>query len=306
MDKILKKKYIAIRCDLDFGIDLKKGVPNLIRILNRYKLNITFYVTMGPDSFWKSGKRVKKKGYIKRLMNLNPIKMLTNFDLDYLIKTFFLNKNVGEDYSHILNEIIQNNHELGVHGYDHYKWAENIFSNSFDYQEQSLDFKKAILSFKNITNQMPSAWASPNWRCDANTLKNIDKYNFKYSSDCRGDLPFFPKIKGKKFNTLQIPINLPCLHEIRNYIDKDDDELIRKEFLKQISEDINVWCIHGYYEGILKKDLFQKIISDLKSLDYEIITMIDLYENIKNFNWGESFMKIEKLPGGRGGISYKG
>jgi hypothetical protein len=59
-------KTIGLRCDIDFGIDLLQGVPFLLKELRKRNIKITFFISMGPDSFKNCFKRINEKGYIAR------------------------------------------------------------------------------------------------------------------------------------------------------------------------------------------------------------------------------------------------
>lgn len=297
------KKIIGLRCDVDFGIDFIKGIPFLLNELKKRKLKITFFITMGPDSFKKCTNRVKEKGYLKRIINFNPIKIIKTFGVQYLLNQFFKSNNyVGIAFPNIIKDIINDGHEIGIHGYDHYWWAENIYSATN--KEIKNDMNKSFEALNKITKKKKIIWASPNWRCNQNVIEEIDKKKNLYGADCRGSKPFFPKFKNYKSKTIQYPISLPCLHEIKNYVNDKSFENIKKEFFKKIQKDYNLWCIHPYYEGILEKELFVQTLNDLIKENYKICSMKKIHNFWKNKKIAYRSIIKKKLKGGRGLISF--
>lgn len=94
------------------------------------------------------------------------------------------------------------------------------------------------------------------------TLSLLDQYNFLYGSDIRGSLPLQPKIKGKLFKTLQIPVTLPNLEELRNtgMNDRKALEVVCKKIEEKInSKSLGVLLIHPSYEALWKQELLHTI-----------------------------------------------
>jgi undecaprenyl phosphate-alpha-L-ara4FN deformylase len=296
-------KTIGLRCDIDFGIDLLQGVPFLLKELRKRNIKITFFISMGPDSFKNCFKRINEKGYIARIKNFNPIKILKKFGFHYIASQYFKKNNfVGQAYPTIIKRIYSEGHEIGLHGYDHFWWAENIFTAKKD--QILKDMENARNSIKKIINKKEFVWASPNWRCNKIVIEEIDNKNNIYGADFRGKEPFYPRFGNYISKTIQYPISLPCLHEIKNYISIKDNNSIKHEFFKNINKNYNLWCIHPYYEGILEKELFIKILDELISQKYRIVSICKLHKIWKNKNLKKKNTYKKKINGGRGLISF--
>ena len=297
------KKMIGLRCDVDFSIGLKVGVPNLLEIFSKRNIKTTFYVTMGPDGFRNNIFRVKDMEYIKRINRMKSTEIIRKFGIGYVSRQLIgVPTNVGESNPEILKLISKLGHEIGVHGFDHYWWAENIWNSPSGMVE--LDLTKSLDSMSKILGFAPYVTAAPNWRCSIDSLKFVDRQNLPYSADTRGRYPFFPIVNGVKFETPQIPISLPCLHEISNYLDSNDLNQIIDEFIHNLGDSYNVWCIHDYYEGILKSELFTRVLDRVIELGYEIVPIMEIYNNFTDKLTFSEIIKL-KLPGGRGLVSFQ-
>lgn len=299
------KRTIGIRADIDFEIGITKGVPYLLDFFKQNDIKATFFVTMGPDGFANNKKRLNSTNYLKRILSFNPLNIIFKFGFSYLARQFLgCSGNVGADHPEVLNRIIKEGHELGLHGYDHFWWAENIWDS--DLSSVKKDMNKALSAFKNITGTKAKIWSSPNWRCSKNSLKLVDEFDFLYGADCRGKSPFFPVINGWKGKKIQVPITLPCLHEAKQFLGTDDRKTIIKYFLSQTNDTYNVLCLHGYYEGILERELFVALVKELKCRAFELVPLKALYEEVDKNNVQPCELIKRRLPGGRGDVSFQG
>jgi undecaprenyl phosphate-alpha-L-ara4FN deformylase len=296
---------IALRVDVDFEVGLRIGVPKIMNLLKKNSYDATFFINMGMDSFGKNTTRIRSSSYIKRIKNMNPIDILLKFGFIYVIKNILgIRKSVPRNNVNILNTVVAQEFELCLHGYDHFWWAENVF-NSPD-TKLIEDYKLGLNEFKKLLSMEPSSTGSPNWRTTHNFLDFLDNSNYHYLSETRGTNPCFVlKPDGVQiYKKIQIPITLPCLHEISDYLNTSNESKIINEFLSHLTSGLNVWCVHDYYEGVLRSSLFEKILIEIKRRDIPIIAMRDAFEQI-NVNSLQKARLIQKsLPGGRGKISW--
>jgi len=298
------EKVIGLRVDVDFEIGMMRGVPYLLDLFKAEGITATFYVTLGPDGFKNNKSRVKTPGYIKRIMAFNPFNIITKFGPVYLFRQFFGNPGmVGSDHPEVLKKIINDGHEIGVHGYDHFWWAENIWNCNDNEVRQEMN--KGLTVFKDLTGEDAKVWASPNWRCSKLSMQIVDELRLSYGADCRGTHPFIPMIDDWTAKTPQFPISLPCLHEIKSYLDSPTDGEIIKEFTSKLRDGYNLWCIHDYYEGILERKLLIDVIRELKSAGYRIVPVEFLVSAYNRDELSVNRIGQKKLPGGRGMISYQ-
>ena len=294
---------IALRIDVDFGIGLKKGVPEILSLLSKKNFHGSFFVAMGPDSFGKNKYRLHNKGYKRRLKNMNPLKIFTSFGPLYVLSRLFgVTRDVPSHGISLLKEIVQKNHDLGIHGYDHFWWAENVYTANL--QDLKNDLEKAITAFVGLLGFKPSFTGSPNWRTTEDYLRHLEEFNFDFISEARAEKisAIVDKEKLTNYRTPHIPITLPCLHEIADYKDTSNEDIILNEFMLSIKSGLNVWCIHDYYEGILKRSLFERILNELSYRAIDVIKLSDI--DITNRRIGKSFLTTRQLPGGRGEISW--
>ena len=145
----------------------------------------------------------------------------------------------------------------------------------------------------------------------------IIKDNVRLVLDEKESEMLLDTLKGKKgvfstlkkgeyqtYNTIQIPITVPCLHEISDYLNSSRNRDIFNEFFNNLKPGINVWCIHDYYEGVLKKNLFESIIREIRSKGVQVIPLSEVLSYYRADEIKTAQLSKRKLPGGRGEISW--
>jgi len=249
---------IHLRVDVDFNEGLRRGVPFLLDLLEKHGLKATFYVVMGPDTLYRHSRRVRSPAFRRRLISLNFLKILRHLGPAYL-KSWLGSPRVAAGHPWILQEILRRGHELGVHGFNHAEWADRCYRMSP--RETFLHMERAFSTFRSLLGRDPATWGAPNWRVNDHMFRFLEEAGISYSSDTRGISPFYPLAGGKVFRVLQLPITLPCLHELVGQgIPRREVPGILESCL---GRGYNLLCIHDYYEGILERDLFAATLERL-------------------------------------------
>lgn len=298
-------EVVGLRVDVDFGVGLRKGVPYLLSAFRKRNLRVTFYITMGPDGFRKHTQRLGSPSYRNRVRRMSPWSIVRKFGPTYLIRQAAgIPDKVGARYPDVIRMALDQGHEVGVHGYDHYWWAENVFGADRTALKRDMDL--AFGAFRESTGRDAMAWASPNWRCSAESLTVLDECKFPYGADTRGRTPFVPATAGRQSTTPQLPISLPCLHEIADYLATTDSQAITREFASRVTPGYNVWCIHDYYEGLLRRDVFEPALDGLIGNGWPIVAMDALARQIDRATLPVCEVVRGRMAGGRGEVSCQG
>ncbi|MBF0617694.1 MAG: polysaccharide deacetylase family protein [Nitrospirae bacterium] len=269
-------------------------------VLERYGIKATFFPVMGPDTVSSHTKKFSQKGYIKRIMTMNPLKMLAGFGPLFFLRGKLLPlKYVGSGHPEILKKIISAGHELGLHSYNHAQWANQWPNLPDTYIEEEL--KRAGDEYRKVFKKDCRLWGSPNWRTSEYLYHLLDKNGSRYTSNTRGNSPFSPKYGDRVYKTVEFPISMPALHElIQTGIRKQDTPKI---FEKCLTSDYNQWVIHCYYEGILEKEMFENVLKHLMEKGCTFYTFEQFFEQTGSGCLPACEIDSITVPGGIGKVS---
>jgi len=60
-------KTISLRVDVDTLSGSLEGIPTLLRLLERHRMQASFYFSFGPDNSGKALRRVFRKGFLAKM-----------------------------------------------------------------------------------------------------------------------------------------------------------------------------------------------------------------------------------------------
>ena len=135
------------------------------------------------------------------------------------------------------------------------------------------------------------------------TVDSSMSIGFRYGADTRGNSPFVPKcpvIRERRHSCRSV---LPCLHEISDYLGTTDPTAIQREFLRHLKPGYNVWCIHDYYEGVLRRPVFEARHRALIGDGWTWFRSRALADQLSSQPLIASRIVKARMPGGRGEVS---
>jgi len=295
----MQEREITLRVDVDFHIDLKKAVPYLLNLFEKNGVKATFFIVMGPDSMFAHKKRVKKKGYIHRLLSMNIAKLgnvvlqnyIANIGKDILY--------VGRDLPHIIKDIESSGHEIGVHGFNHSLWADNCWESGSEFVECQIE--KAYEEFDPEIKLQGRTWGAPNWRCVEEMFGILSRMNIGYSSDMRGVSPFMPRFGSNVYDVIQYPITLPCFHEMTQA--GVERSKLTDVMLSCDTDSYNMLCIHGYYEGLMHRKVFTEYLYSALDKGRKFVSLKETNDKVDKSEIVTSDVVKIHVPGGFSQIS---
>ena len=260
------QKIGGVRVDIDSVGDID-ALPETLDLLDDCDVRASFFVAMGPD---KTGKNLF--GYLKKPWELGRARP-TRFGFRNLIRGLVSPAHM-EDYRNELYEIKKRGHEVGLHGYDHYQWIKTGGKGAGSLIE------KGCTLFEEIFESVPRSFASPDFTINREILRGVE--DFDYSSDIVYREPFYPRITGKEFSALQIPVSMKSIGEFE--MDGLNNEQILEKYQNKIEKKgFFSFYFHPSYEVKYKVKILSKIIGLLKEKK-EILTFTEIAEKWKDEN----------------------
>ncbi len=270
----METPILGLKVDVDTYRGMKEGVPQLIRIFAKRDIKANFFIAMGPDNSGKAVWRfLTKRGFLKKMLRSDAVGM-------YGIRTALSGtllpaRQIARSSPELFRRLIDNGHEVGIHGHDHVRWHDKLAS--MNYGETEKEISEACSTYREIVGRDPESSAAPGWTCTPTQLAIQDRTVMLYHSDSRGAYPFFPTMNGKRFEHLQIPTTLPTLDELLADARPGGPRETGDYYLgKIISSKLNILTIHAEAEGIGWSDWFDKLIVALKDKGVSFAPLRDI------------------------------
>ena len=237
---------VGLKVDVCTYDGLRRGVPNLLRLLDRQRVRGTFCVAMGPDTTGRAIVRILRPGFLEKLRRTRAI---GTYGLRTILSgTLLPPRHMGRDLAHTLREVVAAGHELAVHGYDHRRWQDGV--HRMGEQEVREELARALAVYGEATGTRPRGFGAPGWQVSAASLRVLDEIDLAYSSDTRGGGPFYPLVEGRRLRTLQLPTTFPTLDETLGLDDPDGEAFVARLCRDTPGQVWGVVTLHAEMEGV--------------------------------------------------------
>lgn len=265
----MQKNTIAIKIDVDTDRGTRIGVPNLLKLFSDVNIPATFLFSLGPDNTGRAIKRVFRPGFLKKVSRSSVVSV---YGIRTLLNgTLLPAPHIGKRNEKIIYQTHQAGHEVGIHCYDHIRWQDGLVNMTKD--TVFAEFEKACTEFSRIFGFSAKTAGAAGWQANAFSLAAYDHAQLLYGSDTRGAYPFFPRVDGVVFKTLQIPSNLPTLDELLGRPEYPFDQL-SDFYIKKIAENsLNIFTIHAELEGMKYLSWFKEFLMKVKELNIHFVKM---------------------------------
>jgi peptidoglycan/xylan/chitin deacetylase (PgdA/CDA1 family) len=246
-------KTFTLRVDLESQRGIKEGLPRLLDLLKKYNLKASFYLVMGGESnIFEILKHRKKmissdERKIKIWTLKDKIRMIL-FPIDFV-----------KANKKILKRILDEGHELGIHGWKHRAWTRGL--NEINIEKH---LSKSIKKYEKIFGKKPISFTSPGFNINEKVLEELEKKGIQFISDFQYGSP---KYYGKMKN---IPMTIlgerktPIIENLVSRGKKDDEILeIIKDEIKH--NNLSSFYIHDLFEARFKRNLLKEIFKFVKN-----------------------------------------
>lgn len=295
-------KAISLRVDVDTLEGSIRGIPALLRMLDRHRMRASFYFSFGPDNSGKAIRRVFRKGFLQKMRRTNAAKLYGFKTMMYgvLIPAPIISKKAATE----MRSALAAGHEVGIHAWDHVQYHDLLDRKSRKWLANW--YAQAHAAFEDIFGVKAKGAVSPAWRCNDTTLELQEAYALDYAGDCRGEAPFYPVVNGKTLATLQIPTTLPTLDELLG-LEGRTPEQVNEEVWGMVKEDaLNVYALHTEVEGGALAETFDAFLGGLNDRGVVARTHADWLPELKAANPPAKAILRKEIPGRAGWVSFEG
>ena len=268
----MSARRVALKVDCDTFVGTRGGIPRLLELFGRLGIRATFFFTFGPDRSGVAARRFfTRPGFLKKMLRSKAGSL-------YGVKTALYGTLlpapiIGERCASEIVSVAAAGHETGVHAWDHVGWQDGL--DGWPEAKVREQAGRAHAAYERLFGKPARSSAAAGWTVTAASLAAEEERVLLYTSNSRGGGPFFPKIDGRVFRTLEIPSTLPTLDETLSWEHLDSDDAQRGYFRSALRA-TEVHTIHTEVEGRSKLPLFAQILEDWRAAGVSFVALGDL------------------------------
>lgn len=292
-------RCVGLRVDVDTLRGTRIGVPRLVRLLAQYHIRATFFFSTGPDNMGRHLWRLLRPAFLIKMLRTRAVSL---YGWDILLRgTIWPGPVIGKRCPARICEASEAGHEIGLHAWDHHRWQTKI--ERMDQTAVYNEIRKGYDLLQTILGKAPECFASPAWKVTPQALYALEKFSFRFESDCRGYSLFRPMVEDRKLSHVQVPTTLPTYDELIGR--KCTPDTYNDYLLDMIQPDsLNVLTIHAEVEGISYLSLFKDFLNRAKQKGIVFVPLGDFLSDPGSI--GKSVLEQGEVAGRDGWLACQG
>ena len=285
-------KQLVLKVDVDTYLGTLNGVPALLELFARFDVRASFLFSVGPDNTGRAIRRIFRKGFLQKVGRTSVV---SHYGFRTLMNGVLKpGPHIGKRASHVMRQVAEAGHEVGIHCYDHVLWQDFVAGKGHEWTRDEM--KKAFDAFIDAVNMAPQTIGAAGWQLNRHVIALEEEMGFSYASDVRGNGPFFPVMDGIHSSCIQLPTTLPTLDEIigSDGIDSSNCWETILEMSRKTLPHGHVYTLHAELEGLKLQPVMEKLLEHWTSSGFEFVTLQQLYQSLdqsvvprETIKWGE-------------------
>ena len=304
--------FLTLKIDVDTYRGTREGVPNLVRLLQKHRANATFLFSLGPDHTGWALRRAFRPGFFQKVSRTSVVE---HYGLKTLMYGVLLPApDIGKDCAAEMRTVQQAGFECGIHTWDHVVWQDNVRRRGADWTKKLMQL--SYDRFTDIFGRTPATHGAAGWQMNAHAFSQLDAFGMAYASDGRAMLteagtladplagPHRLAVSGATLSCIQLPTTLPTLDEmlgrtIEGAVITPSTTAAALLRLTANPRD-HVFTLHAELEGQKLAPIFEQLLEGWQAQGYDLVSMADYYQKIKNDLLPTSSIAWAELPGRSG------
>ncbi|PTX98653.1 4-deoxy-4-formamido-L-arabinose-phosphoundecaprenol deformylase [Opitutus sp. ER46] len=235
----------------------------------RFEVPACFLFSLGPDQTGRAITRVFRPGFFQKVSRTSVVKLYGVRTL--LNGTLLPAPHIGRRNTDVMRRVRDAGFEVGIHCHNHYRWQDYV--QKMPLPEIHEEFLAARTEFFRVFGTQAQTAGAPGWQSNARSRQVYDDAGLLYASDTRGAFPFFPRVEGRVFKTLEIPSTLPTFDELLGRPEYPVERIV-PHYLSRLREDtLNVITVHAEIEGMGHRALFQQLLSACRERKVQFVRL---------------------------------
>jgi undecaprenyl phosphate-alpha-L-ara4FN deformylase len=278
---MLESMRIGLKVDVDTLRGTREGVPRLMSLLRKLKMDATFYFSVGPDNTGRAMRRVFRKGFAQKVARTSVLK---HYGLKTLLYGVLLpGPDIGRSAGAVMRSVHDAGFEVGLHTHDHVRWQDYVATATAAWTRA--EFERGLEAFERVFGFPPQSHAAAGWQINVHGLELEQEYGLRYASDTRGGPPFFPVLARGTSSCPQLPTTLPTFDEVLGVDGVDESTIADTVFRSSAAaaaagpaDNVQVFTLHAELEGMLLLDAFESLLVKWRDAGASITRMAKIHE----------------------------
>lgn len=260
---------LALKVDVDTDRGTREGVPNLVEDCQKVGAPGCFLFSLGPDQTGRAITRVFRPGFFSKVSRTSVVSI---YGIRTLLNgTLLPAPHIGRRNAAVMRRVRDAGFEVGIHAYNHYRWQDYVQKMSLD--AVRAEFIAARAEFLRVFGSEARTAGAAGWQSNARSRQVYDEADLLYASDTRDGGPFFPRVDGQVFKTLEIPSTLPTFDELMGRPEYPDEKIVPHYLSLLRADQVNVFTLHAEIEGMGRRKLFQDLLAACQQAGVEFVRM---------------------------------
>ncbi|HWJ94663.1 MAG TPA: xylanase, partial [Telluria sp.] len=201
--------------------------------------------------------------------------------------------------------------ECGIHTWDHVLWQDNVRGRDQRWTVRMM--RKSAERYAQVFGEIPHTHGAAGWQMNQHAFAEHEAMGYAYASDGRAQLRDNGALRDPQAGPyrfpggacIQMPTTLPTLDELLGR-EVDGQELTTGNIaahllaLTEGAKRDHVYTLHAELEGQKLAPIFDALLTGWKAQGYQLASMADYYEKIKNTPLPEHPAKWGEVPGRSG------
>ncbi len=266
----MKPTRVVLKIDVDTYRGTREGLPAMLEDLSRAGVRASFYWTLGPDRSGRAIFRVfTKPGFLGKMLRTNAAKMYGWKTALY--GTLLPAPKIGRSCAATLRQARDLGHEVGLHAWDHVLWQDKL--HRLDRRRIEETLARGRQEFATIFGAEPRGFAAPAWYMTDDGWEVLARQGFEYVSVSRGAAPpFFPCVRERVLDLLDLPTTLPTLDEDLGRDGITPENYVDRLVARYRPGETEVLTVHAETEGLAYRSLFRALLERHRALGIEHLT----------------------------------
>jgi peptidoglycan/xylan/chitin deacetylase (PgdA/CDA1 family) len=310
----MRERLIGLKVDVDTLRGTREGVPALVALLRRLKVDATFYFSVGPDHTGRALKRVFRRGFAQKVARTSVV---THYGLKTLMYGVLLpGPHIGRAAGDEMRKVRDAGFEVGLHTYDHVRWQDGVASAGAAWTRR--EFERGLEAFQQVFGSHPQSHAAAGWQINAHGLALEAEYGLRYASDTRGRSPFLPLLEQKAPGAVsalpghaavpQLPTTLPTFDELLGLNGVDEGRIAQALFERSAAtgtEQPQVFTLHAELEGQRLIGAFESLLLKWREAGFRATRMAAVHEFAQHGPLPLQRVVMGEIPGRSGTLALQ-